>query len=187
MKKTAFGLILLLLTALFVSAEEKSGLKEDKDESKDKEILIDTNQIIWYRYDEGIKLAAKTNKPIMINFTATWCGYCKKMNRTTFADKHVIDVLNNGFVGIKVDGDSQRELDVNGYKITERNLTRAEYGVGSYPTYWFLKANTERIGKQAGYMETEPFLDILYYVKDALYDKMKYNEYLKNGGHKGSH
>ncbi len=187
MKKASFGLILLLLTALFVSAEEKSDINKGGKENKNKEALIDTNQIIWYDYDKGLKLAAEKNRPILINFTTAWCGYCKKMNRSTFADKNVIDILNNGFIGIKVDGDSQRELDVNGYKVTERNLTRGEYGVGGYPTYWFLKANAERIGKKAGYVETDPFLDLLYYVKDELYDKMKFDEYIKNGGHKGNH
>ena len=123
----------------------------------------------------------------MVNFTTTWCGYCKKMNRTTFVDSEIVNILNNDFISIKVDGDSQNELNVDGYKITERNLTRSEYGVRGYPTYWFLKSNAERIGPISGYKATDPFLDVLYYVRDEVYDKMKFDEYMKNGGRKGNY
>lgn len=183
MKKTAIGLILILAIALVTQADDKanSNPKEKKSE------FIDTTEIIWYPYDKGLKLASERDRPVLINFTTAWCGYCKKMKRTTFLDAEIIRMLNNDFVSIKVDGDSKNELDVDGYKITERNLTRAEYGVRGYPTYWFLKSNAEKIGPTAGYKTADQFLEILYYIRDKVYDKMKFEEYLKNGGRKGKY
>ncbi|HHI01970.1 MAG TPA: thioredoxin family protein, partial [candidate division Zixibacteria bacterium] len=122
---------------------------------------------------------------ILVNFTTSWCGFCKKMNRTTFKEADVINALNNDFVSIKVNCESNLELDIDGYKITERNLARAEYGVRGYPTYWFLKSDTRRIAPLSGYQGSDRLLDILFYIKNELYDKMKYNEYLEKGGRKG--
>jgi len=172
------------MMAMISSADNN---KDGAHKSQTKKDVIDTNQIIWHNYDEGLKLAVKTERPIMVNFTTTWCGYCKKMNRTTFIDSEIVNILNNDFVSIKVDGDSQTELNIDGYKITERNLTRSEYGVRGYPTYWFLKSNAERIGPISGYKAADPFLDVLYYVRDEVYDKMKFDEYMKNGGRKGNY
>jgi len=183
MKKIIIGLVLVFVLALLVSAGEKTETKE-KDKVK-QTAVVDTNEIRWYHYDEGLKLAKETGRPMMINFTTSWCGYCKKMNRTTFKETEVIKALNGDFVSIKVDCESNLELDVKGYKITERNLSKTEYGVRGYPTYWFLKSDASRIGPLSGYQDTYRLLDILFYIKNELSEKMKYDEYLKKGGRKG--
>lgn len=181
MKKIVIGLLLILVVALVASAGEKvDPIKKEKQESQ-----IDTNNIIWYRYDEGLELASETARPVLVNFTTSWCGFCKKMNRTTFKETEVVKILNGDFVSIKVDCESNLELDIDGYKITERNLARAEYGVRGYPTYWFLKSDAERIGPLSGYQESNRLKDILFYIKNELYDKMKFDEYLEKGGRKG--
>lgn len=183
MRKIISLLLLILAVALIASAGENTIVKE-KDKAK-LEALIDSNEIKWYRYDEGLRIAKETNRPIMINFTTSWCGYCKKMNRTTFRNTDIIKALNGDFVSIKVDCESKLELDIDGYKISERNLAKSEFGVRGYPTYWFLKSDTERIAPLSGYQESNRLKDILFYIKNELYDKMKYDEYLEKGGHRG--
>jgi thiol:disulfide interchange protein DsbD len=48
---------------------------------------------------DGLKAAlasAKQQKrPVMLDFSADWCSYCKVMERTTFADKDVLDSFEN--------------------------------------------------------------------------------------------
>ena len=100
-------------------------------------------------------------------------------------DTEIIESLNNDFVSIKVNCESNLELDVDGYKITERNLARAEYAVRGYPTYWFLKSEATRIAPLSGYQESNRLKDILFYIKNNFSDKMKYDEYIKKGGRKG--
>ncbi|UCD18134.1 MAG: thioredoxin fold domain-containing protein, partial [Candidatus Zixiibacteriota bacterium] len=145
---------------------------------------VDSGTIVWRDYDEGMTLARQNGKHIMVNFATKWCGYCKKMNKTTFTEREIIGYLNEYFITIKVDGDSKRELNIDGYKISERNLTRAEYRVTGYPTYWFLKSDGEKIGPAQGYKSKDQLLDILSYVKDDLYDSMSFGDYVKKGGHK---
>ena len=183
MKKIITSLLILLTTALLVSADEKTDTRE-KDKAKQK-TTMDTNAIIWHRYDKGLKLAKETGRPIFVNFTTTTCGWCKKMNRTTFKEEEVIKTLNNDYITIKVYGDSKKELDIDGYKITERNLARSEYGVRGYPTYWFLKSDVTKIGPLSGYQEANRLKEILFFIENELYDKMKYDEYLEKGGRKG--
>lgn len=130
-------------------------------------------EIEWLDYDKGLIKAKEENKHIFIDFTAKWCGWCKKLDRETFADARVIELLDEHFVSIKVDGDSKRKLSIDGYMITEQDLTRREYGVRGFPALWFLKPDGGKIGPIKGYVPADKFLDALTFVKDRKYDTAK--------------
>jgi thioredoxin-related protein len=127
-------------------------------------------EINWQAYDQGLTLAKKQNKHVFIDFTAKWCGWCKKMDKEAFANDQVIALLNNDFVAVRVDGDSENILNVDGYKISEKNLARSDFGVRGYPSFWFLKSDGTKLGNLAGYQTTENLLKTLTWVKDYQYD-----------------
>lgn len=60
--------------------------------------------------ERSLQTAAQARKPVLMEFTATWCVYCKRMEKTTFADPAVADRINQHFVAIKVDADRHKDL-----------------------------------------------------------------------------
>jgi len=144
-------------------ASGDTSTKPDEPEQKKKEIA-------WNAFDDGLIQAAERDKQVFVSFTAKWCGYCRKMDREVFTDSRVIDMLNEHFVSVRVDGESKKELDVNGYKITEKNLAVREFGVRGYPTFWFLESDGSKIGPLGGYVPTETMLEVLTYVQERRYD-----------------
>lgn len=54
-------------------------------------------------YQASIDEARAGNKPVMIDFTASWCAACKELEHETFSDQKVIDIASE-FVTIRVDG-----------------------------------------------------------------------------------
>ena len=163
-KLLVFSLFFAGLLALSLAASETpSGNKSPEPETKN-------TTITWHAYGAALKKAAEEDKHIFIDFTAKWCGYCRKMDREVFTDQRVIDMLNDDFVSVKVDGDSKNELDIDGYKITERNLAVQEYGVRGYPTFWFLKSDGARLGPLGGYQPADVMLEALTWIKERKYD-----------------
>ncbi len=154
-----FGLLALNLSGSEKATAEKGSSAQDNKKA-----------VEWHAYDVGIKKAREENKHVFIDFTAQWCNYCRLMERTVFSDSTVINLLNNDFVSIKIDGDSRKELDIDGYKITERNLTVREFGVRSYPFFWFLKPDGTKLGAIRGYRPLDYMLEALVYVKEKRYD-----------------
>ncbi len=157
---------LALLSLPVLAGEEK---KDTSATSNQQSATPATPVITWLAYDEGLAKAKKEGKHLFVDFTAKWCGYCKKMDASTFVDPEVVKLLNSDFVSVKVDGDSEKELNIDGYKVTEKNLSRVEYKVRGYPTFWFVDPQGTRIGPLPGYQPTSNLLGTLHYVKDKKY------------------
>ncbi len=70
--------------------------------------------------DEGIALAEKNNRPILVFFTASWCHYCHEMARESFTNPQVV-AQSRDFVCVLIDGGDKKnetlckQLQIKGY------------------------------------------------------------------------
>jgi len=133
----------------------------------------------WVKYDKGLVLAAKENKPILIDFYTNWCGWCKKMDRETFSNDSVAQYLNDRFITVRVNAESNEMLATGNGSLSEKDLSRS-FGVRGYPTYWFLKSNGEKINNISGYSPPDRFITVLKYIGDSHYQTKTWQEYLKS-------
>jgi len=64
--------------------------------------------IAWVEgYDRGLEEAESRGKPAMMDFTASWCGWCVKLDKDTFTDPTVQE-LARSFVCVKVNMDKEK-------------------------------------------------------------------------------
>lgn len=67
--------------------------------------------ILWRKsYYEAAQEAARTNKPMLMQVTATWCGACQSMFSQTLSDSAVIERINSSFIPFQIDADRHAEL-----------------------------------------------------------------------------
>ena len=150
--------------------------QEKENESKTK-----ADSITWHKYEDGLKLAGENGKQVLIDFSTSWCGWCKKMDRETFTDSRVIDFINEHFVAVRIDGDSPRKIEMDGFKTTEKKIAKEMYGVRGYPTFWFLESDGAKIGSQPGYQSPDAFMSLLEYVKSRRYEETQAEESSNSG------
>jgi len=60
--------------------------------------------------EQAVASARESKKPLLIQLTASWCGYCEKMHRETYQDKRVIAAVNKCFVPVMLDADANPEV-----------------------------------------------------------------------------
>ncbi len=174
----SFAFAFVLLVAFLQYHPLTTPLAQDKDK-KNPSSTAKTDTLIWHKYDEGLAKAQKEKKHVLVAFYTNWCGWCRRMDQLTYTDQDVKKVLNDGYVAIKVNGQSKEKVNVEEKKITETELAR-KFWVRSYPTTWFLKDTADKIAPYYGYADAETFLSVLNFIKDDLYDKMSFQEYLKS-------
>ena len=69
------------------------------------------DEIAWSTdIEASLQQAASTGQPVLLEFTAPWCVYCKRMEKTTFVDPKVVNYINERFVAVRVDADQNKEL-----------------------------------------------------------------------------
>jgi len=133
-------------------------------------------ELVWVKYDDGIRQAAKENKPVFVDFYTNWCGWCKKMDRETFSDAEVMKYLGDNFILVKVNAESNLNLVLDFGNITERDLSKS-FGVRGYPTYWFLNSEGGKILNFSGYRTADRFLPIIEYIGGGHYKSKTYKEF----------
>jgi thioredoxin-like negative regulator of GroEL len=97
-------------------------------------------EIAWQsEYDAALANAADAGKPLVLDFSATWCGPCKMMEANTFTDPTVQETLA-AYVAVRIDYDKNPALV-------------GKYHVSGIPTLVILNRFGETVASSTGYQD----------------------------------
>src|SRR5580698_8075789 len=90
--------------------------------------------IQWHEWgDDAFAAARRENKPMLLDIGAVWCHWCHVMDRESYDDPEIAQIVNENFIAVKVDRDERPDIDSR-YQVAVSALT----GQGGWPLTAFL-------------------------------------------------
>jgi thioredoxin-related protein len=140
----------------------------------------------WITFEEAMEKSKKDKRPIFIDVYTDWCGWCKVMDKNTFSDPKVAQLLNEKFYAVKFNGEQKEDVVFNGttfkFVASGRNgyhqLAAALLNNQlSYPTVVFLDEEFKMIQPLPGYRQAPEFHKIAQYIGEGHYKSVKWEDW----------
>ena len=176
MKRLFIPSLILILAAISIAAM----VQDEKSETVKAKVK-------WISIEEAIKLNQKEPKKWLVDCYTSWCGWCKRMDATTFTDPHIVKELNDNFYAVKFDAESKRDIKVGDkvYKfVPQGNRGYHELakflmnGKMTYPTMVYLDETMKVIQPIPGYQDSKTMLPILTFFSSNEYKSKSWQDYL---------
>jgi len=90
--------------------------------------------IQWHEWgEEAFATAQRENKPVLLDIGAVWCHWCHVMDRESYDNPEIAQLVNERFVAVKVDRDERPDIDSR-YQVAVSAIS----GQGGWPLTAFL-------------------------------------------------
>lgn len=120
------------------------------------------NPVDWYPWgDEAFEKAAQEDKPVFLSIGYSTCHWCHVMERESFENADIAEILNRNFVSIKVDREERPDIDS-----VYMSVCQALTGSGGWPMSIFLTP------------EQKPFFAGTYFPPESRYGMTGFQDVL---------
>ena len=138
----------------------------------------------WMTLDQAMEKLKTEKRKIFIDVYTDWCGWCKVMDKKTFNDPKVAELLNTKFYAVKFNAEQREDIAFKGtiYKYMAKGNYHQLAAVLlnnqlSYPTVVFLDENLNGLMPLPGFREAPEFHKIAQFIGEDHYKTQKWDEW----------
>ncbi len=148
-----------------------------------------TKEINWMTWEEVQQAQKETPKKVFVDVYTNWCGWCKKMDATTFHNDKIVEYINKNYYAIKFNAENRESIVFRGKKYNYVKSGRRGYnelatslleGTMSFPSTVFLDEKLDLLTTVGGYLEPKTIDPILSFFATESFLKMKWSQYEKH-------
>jgi thioredoxin-related protein len=147
--------------------------------------IIPPSDINWYTIEDADSLFEIQKKPLFIDVYTEWCGWCKHMMKTTFANKGLAAYMNQNFISVRFDAETMDTITFQGKTYTNPGLGRqpkhdlAKFLLGgrfSFPTIVYM-GRDKKFYPIPGYKKVPELESFLIYFVEDLYTSIMLQDF----------
>lgn len=145
--------------------------------------------VSWMTWEEAAAMMESQDKKVLLNVYTDWCGWCKRMDTTTFDAAPIAQYINSSFYPVRFNAERQQAIEYRGqtYQFVEKGKRgyhqfAAEMLKGrmSFPSVVFLDEEGNVIQSIVGYKSPEEFEQILTYFAEDYYKETPWSTFKRN-------
>lgn len=151
-------------------------------------------KIHWMSMQEALDANKENPKKIIVDMYTDWCGWCKRMDATTFGNPDIAAYINKNYYAVKFDAEGQDTITWNGKIYTNTPMVNSlstkkpthslarvlSQGRLSYPTLIFLDDSSQLIAPIPGYRTAQDLQPILIYFTENLHKYTDLQQFLND-------
>lgn len=188
MRKVMVAVSVLAIIGLIAwSSPGMRGSKGDTDTSAADGTTPAKEGVQWITLQQAQDNYKKLPKPILIDLYTDWCGWCKVMDKETYANKQVAAYIMDKFYPVKLNAEQKQAISYQGktYQFNSNYRTHefAIYLTGgrlSYPTTVIIPGTGNHPQPIAGFLKPNQIEPIVKYFGEGQFGKIPYSDYEKN-------
>ena len=148
---------------------------------------VNDKEVAWRSIEEVEALMAKQPRKVLVDVYTDWCGWCKKLDETTYTDPTVIRYINTHFYAVRLDAEGKKALNFKGKEYQPQYNNQAAHelavvlldGQMGYPTTVFLDEKLQLIQPIPGYLDAPKMDKVLNYFGQNSYKETSWDQFTK--------
>lgn len=145
----------------------------------------EATQIKWLTWEQAQEAQKKKPKKVFVDIYTDWCGWCKKMDATTFENPTIAKYMSDNFYCVKFNAETHDDITFKGQKYTSdgrynKLATFLLENRMSFPTTIYMDEQFNLINIVPGYMDPKMAEQILSFHASNSYKNTPWDEYQKN-------
>lgn len=147
-----------------------------------------TETINWMTIEEVQTAMDKEPRKVIIDVYTDWCGWCKRMDKSTFQNETIAQYVNQNFYAVKFNAEQKEAITLDGQAYEFVAQGRRGYhqlaatllqGKMSYPSIVYLDENLKMIQPIPGYMDAAQFEQIINYFAGNHHKAVGFDDFKK--------
>lgn len=134
--------------------------------------------INWYTWEEAVALNEANPKKIFVDVYTDWCGWCKRMDASTFKNPVIVALMNEYFYPVKLDAEMKEDVTFrdhtfkyqpNGRRGVHELAVSLLDGKMGYPSFVLLDEEVNRFEVLSGFQSVSQLEMVLTYYGKSIY------------------
>lgn len=141
-------------------------------------------KIKWMSFTQAVEANKKSPRKIFIDIYTGWCGWCKKMDNTTFLNDTVANYMNEKFYAVKLDAETKDTIIFNEHAFVYMPENKANTlalsllnGKMSYPTFVVMDEKVQLLSPIPGFQTVPQLMPVLKYFGENIYLNQNWADY----------
>ncbi len=142
-------------------------------------------KIKWYTIEEAEKLIKENPRPIFIDTYTDWCIWCKRLDKDTFSNPVIAEILTKMYYPVKFDAEGKEKVTFQGKTFVNDGKSGPSHqlaiallkGQMAYPTVVFLNEKGQLLAPMPGFKTPKEMEELLSYFADKAYEKKNFQDF----------